>query len=89
MNFSELTKIEPRLKQLYNKARQVDGSEANFCANRVWYEEFKPQLLNLVGQGAARPELQTVEAYDVAYKKIYRALPNCGEGCSCIVRCLI
>ncbi|HBY04202.1 MAG TPA: hypothetical protein DEH07_06595, partial [Desulfotomaculum sp.] len=46
MTFNEMTKTEPRLKQLYNKARMVDGSGKHFCANYTWYELFKPQLLD-------------------------------------------
>ncbi|KUK63674.1 MAG: hypothetical protein XD84_1969, partial [Desulfotomaculum sp. 46_80] len=78
MTFNEMTKTEPRLKQLYNKARMVDGSGKHFCANYTWYELFKPQLLDMVGTGAARAELRTVEAYNCAYRRIYEALPDCG-----------
>ncbi|KUK52543.1 MAG: hypothetical protein XD78_1902 [Desulfotomaculum sp. 46_296] len=79
MTFNELTKIEPRLEQLYQEARQIDGSGKHFCANHIWYEEFKPRLLSMVGTGAARAELRTVEAYNCAYRRIYEALPDCGD----------
>ncbi|OPX90289.1 MAG: hypothetical protein A4E53_01175 [Pelotomaculum sp. PtaB.Bin104] len=84
MTFKQLTKIEPRLQQLYNEARKVKVKDDSFCANSVWYRQFKPRLLELVGFGAAWPELQSPTAYDVAYQTIYNALPNCGKRCSCI-----
>ena len=83
MTFEEIAKLEPRLKQLYNEARQVKATSEYFCANEVWYNEFKPRLMRLAGWHAANPELRTSEAYDLAYDAIYNQLPSC-RNCACI-----
>jgi len=86
-----LVKTEPRLAVLLKEAQSVDGSGARFCANRVWYgygktNSFKDRVCRLVGWEAGRcvdPMLKTQGAYDVAYDKIYDALPDCRD-CVCI-----
>jgi hypothetical protein len=76
-SFDAIVKLEPRLAELYAKAAAVDGSPPNFCANAVWYGEFKPVLEQLVGWSARRPILRSREAYDVAYDTVYELLPDC------------
>jgi hypothetical protein len=83
MTFKEITKMEPRLRQLYNEARQVNATDEYFCANDTWYRRFKPRLMRLVGWYAENPELRTCKAYDVAYDTIYDQLPGC-RNCACI-----
>lgn len=83
MTFESLATIEPRLLQLYNEARCIKPEGRNFCANEVWYKQFKPRLLRLVGWEAENPLLATAEAYEISYKTIYDALPDC-RVCSCI-----
>ena len=34
--WAQLVKLEPRLAALLDEARQADGSDEHFCANRVW-----------------------------------------------------
>jgi len=45
--FSILCQKEPRLRALYDRARAVrdDTSKPSFCANNVWVNALKPQLL--------------------------------------------
>lgn len=86
VTWEQLAELEPRLRSLQERARQVrDPGGPSFCANRVWFNEFKPELLYLVGwmreKGPA--VLQTSRAYDVAYRTIYNGLPDCRE-CGCL-----
>lgn len=83
--FDELAAVEPKLSALLAEAGAVkdDGKPKSFCANRHWYREFKPRLLNLVGwRRTDVPGLGTSRAYDVAYAVIYDALPACRD-CGC------
>jgi hypothetical protein len=89
----ELIKLEPRLKELYEEISAIKdhGGEA-FCANAVWYgygsyrEDggFKSRLSQLVGWHAGRVDkrLKSMDAYSIAYDKLYNALPNC-RNCNC------
>jgi hypothetical protein len=82
--FEVLCEKEPYLATLLAQARAVhdDTSKPSFCANHVWVDVLKPQLLELVGWEARNPELRTSEAYDLAYDVIYEALPAC-RNCGC------
>ena len=76
MTWEKMVEIEPRLLDLYTEAkskRRVKG----FCANRAWYLGIKGRLCQLVGITARNPRLAGCESYDLAYRKIYDALPNC------------
>lgn len=79
--WEELVALEPRLAELYTEARAVRRTR-RFCANAVWVRQFKPRLLRLAGWYAEKPELRTTGAYDVAYRTLYAALPDC-RGCLC------
>jgi hypothetical protein len=82
MTWDELTKIEPRLLILYHKALRCQGEAGkDFCANTTWYGPggLKSELYHLVGFEAEKPEAATSKAYDVAYQKIYNALPDCSH----------
>jgi hypothetical protein len=91
ISWRELTRIEPGLEDLYEYAKSVrdDPGKPSFCANAVWYGYgpyrdigIKRELIWLVGRNRPDiPELQTHEAYDLAYKKIYWALPGCRNCC--------
>lgn len=79
MTWEKMIEIETRLQQLYEKAAGYTR-EKGFCANRVWYQDgLKNELLNLVGYGAKHIQLSSDECYDIAYQKIYNALPNCNH----------
>jgi hypothetical protein len=83
MTFDDICKIEPRLRDLYNEAVNVDtrgdySALSKFCG----YGNFrgrglKPRITELVGwQRKPTDSLSTMEAYDVAYKTILDALPE-------------
>mgnify|MGYP000866832028 CR=1 FL=1 len=80
MTWEEMIKMEPELLDLYNMARAYKRTH-NFCANQVWYGPggLKHKMIHLVGWGAYGV-LRTCEAYDIAYHKIYDALPRCNHG---------
>ncbi len=84
MKWEKMVEIEPALGRLYEDVCSVECDE-KFCANAVWYGYgghlgFKPRLMRLVGWDAKNPKLMTEEAYDVAYDKLYNALPDCQHG---------
>jgi hypothetical protein len=85
LTWQELVKREPRLRDLLREARAVDDSDPHFCANEVWYRHFKPALCELVGWDARVQDgvVNSSEAYDIAYDKIYNALPDC-KACACL-----
>lgn len=86
LTWRELVRREPRLAELLREAKAVDDSDPHFCANLVWYGRggLKERLCRLVGWEAEKddPVLRTPEAYDLAYEKIYNALPDCRD-CDC------
>ena len=84
MTFEELCALEPRLRELYQRAKAVrdDRRKPSFCANSIWYRELKPELCRLVGWEASNPALRTSEAYDLGYETIYEVLPPC-RNCLC------
>jgi hypothetical protein len=88
--FEELVALEPGLSKLLAEARAERAEQrANpyYCANDVWYRRFKPRLLRLVGWERSgdheHSELSCPAAYDVAYDRIYEALPEC-RNCGCL-----
>ncbi|MFL6230991.1 MAG: hypothetical protein ACJ741_19620 [Pyrinomonadaceae bacterium] len=77
---------EPELARLQADAAAVrDGGGPTFCANKIWYVSFEPRLKQLVGRNArsADPLMHTSEAYELAYRTLYRLLPNCRD-CVCL-----
>jgi len=85
MTWAEIVKIEPRLAELYKEIRTIkdDKSKPYFCANEIWYAEFKPEIKYLVGWFAEKEELRGSDTWDLAYQKLYRTLPACRK-CSCL-----
>lgn len=88
--FLELCAVEPGLMELYEEAQGYKEG-VRFCANAVWYgyaghegRGLKARLVELVGwQRKPKDELSTMKAYDIAYRMIYEALPDCGPECVC------
>lgn len=85
--------LRPEVQDLIAETSAVkDTGGKSFCANRVWYREYKPELLPLVGCTAnidGLPELDakflmSPEAYDVAYEAAYQPLPDC-RNCICFL----
>lgn len=83
LTWPRLVELEPALLDLFREAQAVDGGDAHFCANRGWYDSYRPRLLALAGWEARQPALRTQEAYDLAYETIYAALPPCRD-CLCL-----
>jgi|GEM_PF-6805732 len=97
LTWQKLTQLEPRLLEVLKQAQAVkdDKSERSFCANRVWfgYDEpgpgprgLKSKVSSLVGWcsvNAGHPVLGSSEAYDLAYRTVYDALPYCRD-CACL-----
>lgn len=94
ITWEEIVRIEPRLEQLAEEARAYKQAtrykRKNVCANDRWYgygpwrgRGLRPMLVQLVGWCSPTPELQTREAYDVAYQYIYSLLPDC-RNCRCL-----
>lgn len=78
MTWEEIISTEPKLLALFEKAWSYKSWEG-FCANSIWYgpNGLRQKLSHLVGFGAAKHQLRTSQAYDLAYSKIYNALPDC------------
>lgn len=74
--------LDGEIKRLYEDAHRMTFGPHE-CASRIWYEEFKPVMFWLVGFGRKTPpkEFCTTDAYEIAYAKIYQALPNCPNAC--------
>ena len=92
LTWAEMCVIKPRLSRLLREIQRVrdDGQSEYFCRNKRWYgwpprddDGYKSEMHALVGFYAARPELATSQAYDVAYRTLYRALPPCRGPCGC------
>ena len=93
--WAELVEIEPALLGLANAAaayEKASRGEDSICANNRWYGHgpwrgrgLRGQLVSLVGFLSRRPDprLKTTEAYDLAYRHIYRLLPDC-RSCGCL-----
>ncbi len=73
--------IEPRLKELDDDISKVKDDENSryFCSNEVWYHQFKPRLIKLVGWMADRSQLISCEDYDLVYRHLSDKLPDCRD----------
>lgn len=86
LTWSTLISLLPELERMRLRAAAVaPGDDPEFCANDVWFERFKPDVVRLVGweTRSSNPILQTSEAYSLAYQTIYNELPSCGRQCGC------
>ena len=83
LNFNDMTKLEPRLAALKEKAFIVWQSRrwSRTELQRCWYLELKPEMIRLVGFGAAGPALRNCAAYDYCYQHLYSVLMT-GKGVS-------
>ena len=88
ITWERMVKQEPRLQELLNEAKDIkDSGGEYFCANGVWYGNFKQRMSTLVGcavTGNVPDFMSSSKAYDMAYDKVYHSLPDC-RNCSCIV----
>jgi len=76
LTFNDMIRLEPRLAALKEKAfvtwqsRRWDRKEQE----RNWYLSIKPEMIKLVGFGAAVPALKSSAAYDYCYQYLYNIL---------------
>lgn len=84
-DFQRLCQQEPRLGALFVAAHQEAEASENYCNHEAWYGDIKPRLVKIVGWDAdqGHPELQTAEAYELAYHTILDSLPDCRGRCGC------
>ena len=86
ITWEKITAMDEDIRNLYQEALIAEyepGDFKFFCPrDHVWFREFKPRFKRLVGFHRPHPpkELQTCEAYDIAYHKIADAIP-------CSVKC--
>ena len=90
MTWKEMVKIEPHLAKLLKEAKSHKGGPGHRCANDIWYDYGSPGMNGLksdvhalVGWEAQNRLLSSSRCYDIAYQKIYSALPDCGDDCEC------
>lgn len=91
-SWEQIILIEPRLEQLHRYANWIrDTGGPYFCANEIWGNLFKPQLVELVGwhrEWHSDPVrdfssiMKEGRTYDLVYRKIYDTLPSC-RNCGC------
>lgn len=86
-DFCRLAAIEPRLIDLAARVGAIRDDQATpwFCANDIWYRQYKPSVERLAGHYAEtlHPRLRTSEAYDIVYDALYELLPHC-RNCGCL-----
>jgi hypothetical protein len=60
LSFNQLARIEPRLRALYTEIAAIrdDPEKPSFCANAVWYDRYKPQVVFLVGFDAGQEQVR-------------------------------
>jgi len=79
----EIVSLEPRLHTVERQIKQIKRpAKGAFCANHIWYHEFKSWMCTLVGWESSTTALRNRGAYDCAYEHLYRLLPDC-RGCWC------
>lgn len=83
--WEQIEKLDPSLHVLLRRARNQKGN----CANAAWYgpDGIREAMSAAIGHGRTHgpSELKTSAAYDVAYRTLFAALPNC-SGCGCLTR---
>lgn len=80
ITWERLIYLEPELEWLKKQALNQDSTKDDYDKDHIWYRIFKRRLLQLVGfmrdSLTVIPELETSQAYEVAYHKIYNSLPE-------------
>lgn len=72
----EIMKIEPGLKELMSEAvSYMENSSGGYMKrSKFWNHSLKPRFKHLVGFMADKPELNSCEAYDLAYMEFCKIL---------------
>lgn len=83
MTFAEMVRLEPKLKTLFDDAknhkRTIENCNCAFACDIAWYKQYKPRLIELVGWKSPIKELSTRQVYDLAYQTVYKAMPGCDK----------
>ena len=85
MNYKEAVKVEPKLNFLEKelRAEKDDKTKNWYCANRVWYPNYKPTVVKLVGWYSENLKLKDEKTYENVYEYLYNLLPDC-RNCACM-----
>ncbi|MDR1704222.1 MAG: hypothetical protein LBS19_06010 [Clostridiales bacterium] len=75
----ELRELEKEILEYAEQNRHTK----NFCANHIWYGNFKIRLCKLVGWSAKDKRLNSEKAYDAVYDYLYNLLPDCNHESIC------
>lgn len=84
ITFDRICELDPEVRRLLEYAKRAGIGDKHFDGIAAWFGEFgyeqyslKQRLCDLVGWSRHRDpvELQSSEAYDVAYKTIFDAMP--------------
>src|SRR6266446_9501706 len=90
ITWEQLAAIQPRLLDFLREAQTIqdDHTQPSFCGNLAWSRSrIRGDLKHLVGlrlSEGADPRLRTQRSYDVAYHKLYDALPPCRNCGICV-----
>jgi len=74
--FEELCVMEPSLCDLFDEAKRtrVEMKGTGWHPITIWYDEFKPRMVMLVGMHCGRDDMKSSEDYNTAYAAIQQAL---------------
>ena len=74
--WDEIARHDGNLACLMRLIKTIRAGEG-FCANALWYGVLKEFVVRSVGDDARDPALKGSGHYDIAYRALYDALPNC------------
>lgn len=77
LTWEKMVALDEDLELLYQDAMVAEYDKGE-SRTQHWYRAVKPQMKRLVGfmRNAPPVELQGTEAYEIAYHKIYEAMPK-------------
>lgn len=59
ITFKAICEAESGIEELYNLAKMIGRRRSKtFCANAIWYDLFKPKMVELVGHGRQAKRLE-------------------------------
>jgi len=75
-SMESITKIQPELQKLFDKAGAFMAEESGSYADRAWYwyHDLKPEFINLIGFDSTISILANTSAYDATYGEFIRIL---------------
>ncbi len=86
LTWKKIHRMSPMVRSIEHDIRFVkdDKSKVWFCANKIWYRDFKERVIAAAGWESRdpNPEMHTQQAYDIVYRHLYEMLPPCRD-CIC------